>query len=112
VSTFQICKNLKINQDYFVSKYREYTLNLRNHVFLDLSNLQNEVELALDQFLKPFIKSNSKTRKITIIVGRGLNSARFISGKNPLRFYTEVYLGKTGFDWKNNALNPAGIPRT
>jgi hypothetical protein len=65
----------------------------------------------LDRFLNPFLnsKSGNQNRKIEIVVGRGLNSNTFIDGKNPLRFYTEMYLHKTGFDWKNNGLNPGII---
>jgi|688.fasta_scaffold157733_3 hypothetical protein len=90
---------------------QQKSLNLRGHRFQDLSNLENEIEIVLDRFLNPFLnsKSGNQNRKIEIVVGRGLNSNTFIDGKNPLRFYTEMYLHKTGFDWKNNGLNPGII---
>lgn len=87
----------------------EYSLNLRGVKFQDLSNLQDEVELELDRFLTPFLTSKSSNRKITIVVGRGLNSTRLIEGKNPLRFYTEQYLQKLGMNWRGNVLNPGII---
>lgn len=82
-----------------------HILNLRSAKFKDLSDLQNEVELILDKFLRSFLLSNKAKTNLCIIVGRGLNSTTFIKGKNPLRFYTENYLDKVGIVWKNNLLN-------
>lgn len=86
-----------------------HTLNLRSTRFQNLSDLQNEVELILDKFLRSFLLSNKAKPNLFIIVGRGLNSTTFIKGKNPLRFYTENYLDKVGLVWKDNLLNPGII---
>lgn len=75
------------------------TLNLRQHKFVDLSHLQSEIEVILDQFLAPCL--NRSRFCVTIIVGKGANSKRFINGKNPLRYYTEQYLKKLGLPFRN-----------
>jgi hypothetical protein len=86
-----------------------HTLNLRSTKFYDLGNLQNEVEMILDKFLRAFLLSKHSKPILFIIVGRGLNSKTFINDKHPLRFYTENYLDKVGLFWKNNLLNPGVI---
>jgi hypothetical protein len=88
---------------------KQTELNLRGIRFNDLSDLQNEVELILDKFLRPYLKSNNHNKRLTIVVGRGLNSSTFIDNKNPLRFYTENYLNMLGMEWKNNSLNQGVI---
>jgi len=86
-----------------------------NYPVVDLHNLngrgrpvdQNDVWTALDQFINKIkTKNASKIRagiavKITIIVGKGLQTKKFIEGKNPLRYYGEGYLNLCGYSWRN-----------
>jgi len=59
---------------------------------------QMEYECLLDRFIR--INSNSKkVSRVRIITGKGLRSKNFINNKNPIRFYTEQYLIKTGYSW-------------
>jgi hypothetical protein len=77
---------------------KRYKLDLHNFKPIDYGLLEIELEFKLDSFLRPLL--NLKSCKIEIVVGKGLNSKRFINGKNPLRFYTEKYLQKLNLDYK------------
>jgi hypothetical protein len=76
-----------------------------NKKVLDLHSLKRipgeSVEQAVyryvDKFMTPFL--NQKTIDVSIVVGKGIRSSRFINGKNPLRYYVETYLTKIGCSW-------------
>jgi hypothetical protein len=78
-----------------------------NQSVLDLHhlepNLGESVEEAvarvMDNFMSRYLLQ--KTVDISIIVGKGLRSTRFINGKNPLRHYVENYLTRVGCSWTN-----------
>jgi len=80
---------------------KSQSLSLDLHqVRFESSNIQSELEIILDRFIYPHLQ-NGKTKKLQIIVGKGLNSKKFIKGKNCLRYYTEIYLQKLNLDFKN-----------
>lgn len=89
----------------------------RNNLVLDLHNLsfsswleiEDKVHRKLDKFLYPLLQNNNANCTAQIIVGRGLNSKRFIEGKNPMRYYTENYLAQVGLIWKNGEYQNDGI---
>lgn len=74
-------------------------LNLRNTQFQNSNHIQQEVEHLVDSFVRPFLQQRNMA--LRIIVGKGVNSKRFINGKNPLRYYTENYLNILGLNWRN-----------
>lgn len=89
----------------------KFCLNLRGIIFNPVTDLKESVELKLDKFIRPFlfrqngnfnnnVHGNTKM-ELKIIVGKGNNSAHFIDGKNPLRYFVENYLEKLGLNWKN-----------
>lgn len=71
------------------------------------SDLATEVELSLDNFLRPYLHRNQV--RLRIVVGKGTRSQVLIAGKNPLRHYTELYLQKMnlpfreGREWEGQA---------
>jgi Smr domain len=74
-------------------------LNLHQLYFEGESFVEEEVEEVIDNFVSPYLLSQNK-EELIIITGKGIHSKHFINGKNPLRYYTEIYLEKAGFDWK------------
>jgi hypothetical protein len=82
---------------------------IRNNNTLDLhsfspslgGDIEQEVFQALDKFMTP--RMTQKNIQISIIVGKGLGSKKFINGKNPLRHYTEKYLSLIGCDWQEGS---------
>ncbi|MEI6728403.1 MAG: Smr/MutS family protein [bacterium] len=88
---------------------------MNNYSSIDLHHLngrgqpvgQNEVWLSLDQFISKIKTQNAgKIKsgigvKIIVIVGKGLQTKKFIQGKNPLRFYAESYINACGYSWRN-----------
>lgn len=69
---------------------------LRQRPFL---TMQEIVESHLDHAIAPLLR-RKKPITLHIIVGRGLNSTRLISGTHPLRYYTESYLKKLRISYK------------
>ncbi|GAB4145979.1 MAG: hypothetical protein OHK0017_06190 [Patescibacteria group bacterium] len=83
-------------------------LDLRSYPFDLQSDLEAQVELLLDRFLRPYLQSKNFRGTAVILVGRGLNSQRYIQGKNPLRYYTEQYLLRLGLSFANASVNQGG----
>lgn len=67
-------------------------LNLREQKFDLKFDLEKQVDLILDRFISQFLNTKQVGLRLKIIVGKGLNSKRFINKKTPLRFHTENYL--------------------
>jgi hypothetical protein len=90
---------IKVN----MSRDNNYVLDLHRLWFESESFVQEEVELELDRFVTPFlrVKPGRSSIRLTIVVGKGIHSHHFIEGKNPLRYYTEIYLQEVGLAWKN-----------
>ncbi len=86
-----------------MSHQNTFALDLHSLWFESASFVQEEVELELDRFISPFlrVKPGRNPIKITIIVGKGIHSHHYIEGKNPLRYYTEIYLQEVGLSWRN-----------
>ncbi len=76
------------------------TLDLHHIRFLSGESPQEAVYRELDKFMTRWFLSRSAD--ITIIVGKGLGSKKFINGKNMLRHYTEEYLTLAGCEWTND----------
>jgi hypothetical protein len=74
-------------------------LNLRQICFEKNIREQGDVEIILDTFLYPLMKS--KVQSAEIIVGKGTRSTTFFEGKNPLRYYTENYLVSLNLEWRD-----------
>ncbi len=75
------------------------TLDLHNLRPIPGESVEEAVYRVLDRFMTKFLIQ--KTVDVTIIVGKGLGSKKFINGKNPLRYYTEQYLHKVGCHWSD-----------
>jgi hypothetical protein len=75
------------------------TLDLHNLKPIPSESIQEAVYRVLDRFMSRQLLK--KTVDLTIIVGKGLGSKKFINGKNPLRYYTEQYLIQAGCEWSN-----------
>ena len=73
-------------------------LDLHTLYFEGESFVQPELEEVLDNFLSPHLMDTNHTELI-VITGKGIHSKHFIHGKNPLKYYTEIYLDKLGLDW-------------
>ena len=78
--------------------HQNQILNLHELYFEGESFVQEELEEVLDRFVSPYLISETK-ENLLIITGKGIHSRHFIDGKNPLRYYTEIYLDKVGVDW-------------
>jgi hypothetical protein len=75
------------------------TLDLHHLRFGAGESVEECVNRKLDNFMSRYLLC--KSVDITIIVGKGLGSKKTINGKNPLRYYTEVYLKNLGCEWTN-----------
>ncbi len=73
------------------------TLDLHDYHFGNYTIFETELNNVLDKFLAPHL--NKPNFQVKIIVGRGLNSTRFINKKNPLRYYTEQYLDQLKLEY-------------
>jgi hypothetical protein len=74
-----------------------YKLDLHNFKPNGFS-VQKDLEEILDRFFSPLMPLESC--RIELIVGKGINSKRFINKKNPLRYYTEIYLQKLNLNFR------------
>ena len=83
-------------------------LNLRAIRFSGINFMEQEIQMELDRFVSPFLLGKGGKVKLTIIVGRGLNSKRLIQNKHPVRYYTETYLNRMGFSWRQGEINNGG----
>lgn len=77
-------------------------LNLRAKSFVGGESLQQEVEGYLDRFLRPHLYRDRVV--LRIVVGKGVNSATYIQGRNPLRYYTEQYLRRLNLSYRSGQL--------
>jgi DNA-nicking Smr family endonuclease len=82
-------------------------LDLHSLYFEGESFVQLELEEVLDNFLAPHIMEESG--ELVIITGKGIHSKHFIEGKNPLKYYTEIYLDKLGLDWNYEDERHGGV---
>jgi hypothetical protein len=83
-----------------INRHPKPVLDLHHLRTYNGETIEEAVERILDDFLLPYLLK--KTADITIIVGKGLGSKKFINGKNYLRYYTENYLQKIGCSWTSN----------
>jgi DNA-nicking Smr family endonuclease len=83
-------------------------LNLHELCFEGEGFVQEELEEILDGFVSPFLL-DKHTQKLLIITGKGIHSRHFINGKNPLRYYTEIYLDKIQVDWYHTDIEHGGV---
>ncbi len=83
-------------------------LNLHQMYFEGESFVQEDLEEVLDFFVTPFLLDPTPD-ELLIITGKGIHSKHFINGKNPLRYYTELYLNEVGIDWQYEDEKHGGI---
>jgi Smr domain len=83
-------------------------LNLHELYFEGESFVQEELEEILDGFVSPFLMDKSNPR-LLIITGKGIHSRHFINSKNPLRYYTEIYLDKIQVPWRHTDTEHGGV---
>jgi hypothetical protein len=80
-------------------KLNQQTLDLHHLEPQPEESVQEAVTRVMDKFMTPHLQKH--TVDISIIVGKGMRSTRFIDGKNPLRVYVENYLSRVGCSWTN-----------
>ena len=105
--SFDMIRTLKLNK--FNLKHLIIPRRPRNNnqKSLDLHHLEpnpgesieEAIHRVMDKFMSPLLMQ--KSVDLSIIVGKGLRSTRFINGKNPLRHYVENYLTRVGCSWTN-----------
>lgn len=83
-------------------------LNLHDIYFDGEEFVQEELEEILDGFVTPFLL-DTVSQKLLIITGKGIHSKHFINSKNPLRYYTEIYLDKIQVNWHHTDSEHGGV---